>query len=118
MRALDRGASMQGRPVRSARTGRRGLPTPALASLTSLSGSPPSPSNPIATAAANTIATPDPSRLDGVEERTPRDVVVDARSLKVSAIEGAVSSVMTGTSESYMGAFAVALGHSDLHLAL
>src|SRR3954463_12396468 len=112
---------MQGRPVRSPRTGRRGFSAPAPASLTTLSGSPPSPGNPLATAGANTLATPvpiaDAPAPSHVDEGS--DVpVVDAPSLKVSAIEGAVSSVMTGTSESYLGAFAVALGHSDLHLAL
>lgn len=40
------------------------------------------------------------------------------RSLKWSVVDGILHAVMLGVSESYMGAFAVELGHQDLALAL
>lgn len=48
----------------------------------------------------------------------PQDPEVIARSLRLSIIDGLLYAVMVGVCESYLGAFAVALGHDSSAIAL
>jgi MFS family permease len=53
-----------------------------------------------------------------ISPRLPFSAEERARSLRLSVVDGLLHAVMVGASESYLGALAVELGHSDQSLAL